>query len=228
MPRTAIGLWLRYDAIESPLRQRYAAHATEIVVDARGATAAAAGSELKRGLSGLLASPIQVRPRVDRDGALLLALASSPQVRALHLQTRNLGAEGSSFERRARTAAAATLITANSEKGLLYGAFALLRRIQTRQPLDRLDVRDRPALALRLLDHWDNLDRSVERGYAGQSLMGLAELPHRIDPRYTDYARANASIGINGAVLNNVNAKAEVLTAPYLAKAAALADVFRP
>src|SRR4051812_12758407 len=87
-------LWLRYDAGESPLRQRYAAHATEIVVDARGPTAAAAGLELERGLAGLLASPIQVRRRVDRDGALLLALAGSPQVRPLHLRTRDLGPDG--------------------------------------------------------------------------------------------------------------------------------------
>ena len=75
---------------------------------------------------------------------------------------------------------------------------------------------------------WDNLDESVERGYAGQSLWDWWTLPDFRDPRYTDYARANASIGINGTVLNNVNAKADSLTAPYIAKAAALADVFRP
>jgi alpha-glucuronidase len=221
-------LWLRYDAIESPLRERYAAQATEIVVDAPGATAAAAGSELERGLSGLLASHIQVHRRLDRDGAVLVALASSPEVRTLRLQTRNLGTDGFIIRTTRSNGRRATLITANSEKGLLYGAFALLRRIQTRQPLDRLDVRDRPALAFRLLDHWDNLDRSVERGYAGQSLWDWQSLPRRIDPRYTDYARANASVGINGSVLNNVNAKAEFLTAPYLEKAKALADQFRP
>lgn len=221
-------LWLRYDPIESPLRQRYAAHATEIIVDAPGATAAAAGSELERGLSGLLASPIRIRRRVDRDGALLLALASSPQVRALRLQMRDLGPDGFIIQTTRASGRRATLITANSEKGLLYGAFALLRRIQTRQPLDRLNVRDRPALALRLLDHWDNPDRSVERGYAGRSLWDWQNLPHVNDPRYADYARANASVGINGSVLNNVNAKAEFLTGPYLEKARALADQFRP
>src|SRR5215212_8092423 len=121
-------LWLRYDPIESPLRERYAAHATEIVVDAQGATAAAAGSELERGLSGLLASQIPVRKRVDRDGALLLALASSPQIRALHLQTRNLGTDGFLIRTTRASGRRATLITAESEKGLLYGTFTLLRR----------------------------------------------------------------------------------------------------
>ncbi|PHQ61234.1 MAG: alpha-glucuronidase, partial [Sphingobium sp.] len=74
----------------------------------------------------------------------------------------------------------------------------------------------------------DNLDGMVERGYAGQSIWDWWRLPDYKGPRYTDYARANASIGINGTVLNNVNAKATSLTAPYIAKAAALADVFRP
>ena len=83
-------------------------------------------------------------------------------------------------------------------------------------------------MKLRLLNHWDNLDRSIERGYAGKSLWNWDELPGHVDPRLRDYARANASIGINGAVLNNVNASAEFLTAKYLDKVAAIANVFRP
>jgi alpha-glucuronidase len=79
-----------------------------------------------------------------------------------------------------------------------------------------------------VLNHWDNLDGTVERGYAGASIWDWWHLPDWKDPRYTDYARLNASIGINGTVLNNVNAKADSLTAPYIAKAAALASVFRP
>jgi alpha-glucuronidase len=81
---------------------------------------------------------------------------------------------------------------------------------------------------LRVLDHWDNLDGYVERGYAGRSLWEWQTLPEWRDPRYTDYARANASLGINGTVLNNVNANAQSLAPQYLAKAAALANVFRP
>ncbi len=111
---------------------------------------------------------------------------------------------------------------------MLYGAFRLLREIQTGRRLDDLDIESAPALRLRLLDHWDNLDGTVERGYAGPSLWNWAKLPGRIDSRYAAYARADASIGINGAVLNNVNARAESLTDPYLRKTAALADVFRP
>ena len=120
------------------------------------------------------------------------------------------------------------LVAGNSDRGALYGAFALIRHLATGGKADALNLRSAPKVKLRVLNHWDNLDGSIERGYAGQSLWDWWTLPDFRDPRYTDYARANASIGINGTVLNNVNAKADSLTAPYIAKAAALADVFRP
>ena len=85
-----------------------------------------------------------------------------------------------------------------------------------------------PRVRLRLLNHWDNLDGSVERGYAGRSIWDWWRLPDRLVTRYRDYARANASIGINGAVLNNVNADPLVLIDRYLDKAAAVAGVLRP
>jgi alpha-glucuronidase len=89
-------------------------------------------------------------------------------------------------------------------------------------------VSERPRLGLRVLDHWDNLDGSVERGYAGRSLWDWDALPQKVDPRLRDYARANASVGINGSVLNNVNADAKSLSAEYLRKTKAVADAFRP
>ena len=213
-------LWLRYNPIEAPQRARYANAATELVVDPRGSTSDAAASELRRGLSGLLATTIISHPHVDRDGAIVLALRSSI--------ARDLGPEGFVIRTTRVRGHRVTLITANNERGLLYGAFALLRRIQTRQSLSGLDVRDGPALPIRMLDHWDNPDGFVERGYAGRSLWDWPSLPARIDRRYVDYARANASVGINGTVLNNVNAKAEMLTPAYLSKVKALADTFRP
>jgi alpha-glucuronidase len=121
-----------------------------------------------------------------------------------------------------------TVIAANNDIGVLYGVFHYLRLVQTGQGVDTLNILSTPKVNHRLLNHWDNLDGHVERGYAGASLWDWWKLPDYKDPRYVDYARANASIGINGTVLNNVNAKADSLTAPYIAKAGALADVFRP
>ncbi len=91
-----------------------------------------------------------------------------------------------------------------------------------------LDIVSFPKIKLRILDHWDNLNGSVGRGYAGCSIWNWHTLPIFIKQRYIDYARANASIGINGAVLNNVNADPLLLTHRYLLKVAALADLFRP
>lgn len=120
------------------------------------------------------------------------------------------------------------VISANTDTGLLYGVFHFLRLLQTRQSIQSLNIVSVPQVKLRLLNHWDNLNRYVERGYAGISIWNWHTLPDYIDSRYIDYARLNASIGINGTVLNNVNASATVLTTAYLQKVAALANVLRP
>ncbi|WP_294232920.1 alpha-glucuronidase family glycosyl hydrolase [uncultured Sphingomonas sp.] len=159
---------------------------------------------------------------------IIVATAQAPALRTLRLPFNGLGDEGYLVRNVTLEGQRVLLVAGNSDRGTLYGAFALLRHLATGGKAESLDLRSAPKVRLRVLNHWDNLDGSVERGYAGQSLWDWWTLPDFKDPRYTDYARANASIGINGTVLNNVNAKADSLTAPYIAKAAALADVFRP
>ena len=221
-------LWLRYDAIDQPLRQQYAQRASTITVERTTPTLRAATDELRRGLAELLAMPIDVAGDV-RDGSILIGTPTlSREVASLRLPLQQLGREGFLIRSVRIDGKRATVIAANTEVGALYGAFALLRRIQTHQPLENLDIIDKPDSPVRLLNHWDNLDRTVERGYAGFSLWDWQKLPQWRDPRYTDYARANASIGINGTVLTNVNANAQALTPLYLKKVAALADAFRP
>ena len=110
----------------------------------------------------------------------------------------------------------------------LYAAYHLLRMQETGQNVVEAQTTENPAYNLRILNHWDNMDRTVERGYAGQSLWNWEELPNTLSDRYKEYARANASIGINGTVLNNVNASPKILSAEYLQKVKALADIFRP
>ncbi|MFN3819895.1 alpha-glucuronidase family glycosyl hydrolase [Blastomonas sp.] len=159
---------------------------------------------------------------------VLLAKANDPALASLRLDTRSMGAEGYRVQRANVGGREVMLVTGTSDVGVLYGAFALLRHINSGGDATQIALASAPQTKLRILNHWDNLDGVVERGYAGQSLWDWWLLPDYKDPRYADYARANASLGINGTVLNNVNAKAESLTAPYIAKAAALADVFRP
>ena len=120
------------------------------------------------------------------------------------------------------------IISAAKESGLLYGVYHILRLQQTNSGLNNINITEKPSYDVRILNHWDNLDGSVERGYAGKSLWKWEELPNTISPRYTEYARANASIGINSVVLNNVNASPNMLRTDYLQKVKVLADLFRP
>ncbi len=115
-----------------------------------------------------------------------------------------------------------------SDLACLYGAYALLRELSLGADPDTLDIASAPAMPLRLLNHWDNPDGHVERGYAGRSIFDWWHLPERLDQRMIDYARANASVGINGAVVNNVNARAFMLEPRYIEKLARLADAWRP
>ncbi len=117
------------------------------------------------------------------------------------------------------------IIQGSDDLGILYGAYALLRNPQSGKDSC---LYDSPAYDLRILNHWDNLDGTIERGYAGHSLWKWDELPTTVSPRYEEYARANAAIGINGTVLNNVNASPRILSHDYLVKVARLADIFRP
>jgi len=118
-------------------------------------------------------------------------------------------------------------ISASSDIGLLYGAYHVLRLQQANIQIDKT-ISEQPKYDRRILNHWDNLDGAVERGFAGRSLWQWDELPAKLSPRYVEYARANASIGINGTVLNNVNASPDILKTNYLQKVKALADLFRP
>jgi len=206
-------LWLRYRPVEAAYATQVKPRATAII---GGDTPIlnSAKSELKRGLDGLLAqdTPVVAAPV---DGAIVL-------------QTGDTRTADEAFRIEAKTidGHTVTVISAKTDQGALYGAFRYLRIIQTRQPLTTLT--DAPKIRLRIIDHWDNLDGHVERGYAGTSIFDWWRLPDLVDPRLTDYARAEASIGVNGVVLNNVNAKADSLTEPYLRKAEAIAKVFRP
>jgi alpha-glucuronidase len=165
------------------------------------------------------------------DGAVIVGTPdNSPVIRELGwtADLARQGAEGYVIRATRVEGRPAIVIASAGEIGALYGTFHFLRLVQTGQGVDGLRVAERPRVQLRLLNHWDNLNGSVERGYAGRSLWQWAELPGTVSPRYIDYARANASIGINGAVVNNVNADVRVLTPEYLEKVAALADAWRP
>jgi len=225
-------LWLRYVKVSLPCRlAEYQAALTQVVKAGTSDTLQAAQAELVKGLSGLMGTTVAVSDQATGDGAVVLGTpASSTIVKSLPLADRlaAVGSEGYLVEAADAGGKKAIVVAANTDVGVLRGAFALLRHLQCHRTVQGLALSGAPKIQRRLLNHWDNLDGSIERGYAGKSLWNWSALPATIAPRYKDYARANASLGINGAVLNNVNSDAQILTAANLDKVAALATTFRP
>lgn len=225
-------LWLRYQPVTNrSLLSSYKQMVTELYFTGNSPTTAVAKEEITNGLTGLLQTKPAFTSTIRKNGTLVIGTpGSSPVIAGLGSanQLREAGAEGYLIISKTINGKTCTVITGNTDVGVLYGIFHFLRLIQTQQPIHILNIISFPRIRLRLLNHWDNLNRTVERGYAGFSIWNWHTLPGYLDKRYKDYARANASIGINGTVLTNVNANATVLTIPYLKKVAALANVFRP
>ena len=221
-------LWLGHAALPESRARALAERLQSVHLPTTTATQRLIASELRRGFAGVLGAAL-TEVAAPAAGSLVVGTpVSVPQLAALSAELAHLGPEGFLLRTTRLGGQPVTVIAANTDVGALYGSFHLLRLLHTDTLPARLDVRASPALRLRVLNHWDNLDGTVERGYAGFSLWDWHKLPDWLDPRYADYARANASIGINGAVLNNVNSNALVLTPAYLDKVAALAGVFRP
>lgn len=225
-------LWLRYTLVDDPeVLANYQTAISQIVIGKLSPTLLVARNELTLALESLLQKPIPITHMITQEGAVLIGTpVSLTAIADLNLsdELAQVGSEGYIIKRVTVESKMCIVVAANTDIGVLYGVFHFLRHLQTHRPLDNLNLASAPRIHYRILNHWDNLDSSVERGYAGFSLWDWHKLPDYLDPRYTDYARANASIGINCTVLTNVNANALILTPQYFAKAAALADLFRP
>ncbi|MCH7402019.1 alpha-glucuronidase family glycosyl hydrolase [Belliella kenyensis] len=220
-------LWLQYYPIENPsywqtsTLKNYQIIGTSETIDI-------IKTELETAAAGLISkiNP-SVKNQKNTSNALLIAKYQDLNLNEIPKeQISQLGNEGYAIFLHNKSKQ--TVVTANSDIGLLYGTFRLLQMIQVGKIIPKEGIFQTPKINHRVLNHWDNLDRTVERGYAGFSIWNWHRLPRHIDQQYHDYARANASIGINGTVLTNVNANSLVLTPAYLEKVKALADVFRP
>lgn len=220
-------LWLRYDPLPAAAAARECPQLQRVVPYGHDPRVITATHELDRAIAGLLHTA--PHGRIDRRrGEVVLGTADDLKKAGVSgISTTGLGPEGYLIRSISAPGGRTLVVTGNSGAGVLYGTFALIREMQFGHRLDNLNLRSTPAYPLRMLDHWDNLDRTVERGYAGPSIWDWASLP-KVSERYVDYARADASIGINGVVLNSVNADPRILTSEYLAKVAAVADVLRP
>ncbi len=160
-----------------------------------------------------------VKQELERPGVL-------PDISRVSVESKGRSSDGNDGYSIKRDGGKVRIISA-TDIGALYAAYHLIRLGESGHEIPE-SVEESPCYALRILNHWDNLDGTIERGYAGRSLWKWDELPGTLSPRYAEYARRNAMVGINATVLNNVNASPAMLSTPYLEKVKALADVMRP
>lgn len=214
------GCWLNYDLLPPELLARYAGQLqTTAVVGAETLTQAIT-AELRRGLRGLLGQ----EPRVVEQAA-----EAAVEVRLVERSEESMNPEGFRLSVREEQGALRVVIASTGEQGLLYGTFAFLRALQLGEIAAGLEREDWPRTPLRLLNHWDNLDGSIERGYAGRSIFFRDnDLVEDLD-RVRDYARLLASLGINGVAVNNVNVHREEtqLIAAKLELVRVISSIFR-
>lgn len=216
-------LWLRHaplSAAEAQAARPYLGRGVQVLA-AMSPTVQLAVDELGQAGAGMTGLEPSTHP------ALVLARADRLESGGYPKDPRLAGAPPGSYSIRA-VHSGRILITANDDLGLLYGAFALVRHVGATGTVADAEAFSAPAMPLRMLNHWDNPDGHVERGYAGRSIFDWWHLPEKLDPRMIDYARANASIGINAVAVNNVNARAFMLEPRYIAKLKRLADAWRP
>jgi len=235
-------LWLRYEPIADPGRLAQArALCAAIFMPALKPRLRAARDELAHGLGILLGGDVRFTDQIS-DATLIVgtSLGEPPDGSgdgSLPLTPEEtddstpvfslswMANDAFIIDRMSISGRDVLAIVSFTQRGVIYGVFDFLHRLRNGAPLE--EIASGPQIGLRMLDHWDNLDGSIERGYAGRSLWRWDELPDNVSPRIRDYARANASVGINAVALNNVNASAQILTAPYLEKVAAIADHLR-
>jgi alpha-glucuronidase len=222
--------WLGYPALApSAPRERVRAACTRVTVLGPSPTLREAGRELVTGLESLLGGAVALAHGGDLGGGVRVGTAAVPELAALAAP----GAEEFVIvPLPARDGAAGGVaIVGGDERGCLYGAFALLRRIAAGEDLPSEPVHESPVAPLRMLDHWDNLDGTVERGYAGGSIFFTEGEVTRDLARVRAYGRLLASIGVNAVALNNVNVArpaVELLTPRHLGQVARVAATLHP
>jgi alpha-glucuronidase len=222
--------WLRYAALDEMAARGYR-QAVPAVVVAAGAAAPidSAQRELIRGIRGMLGRTLRVEAHVPRESAIVIGTLDEIQKAAPQFGlSAKLEPDGFWLKTIAEAGVPYTVVTAENDRGVLYGAFALLRKIALGEAVDRLDERQTPYAPVRWVNQWDNLDGSIERGYGGPSIFWEGGHVRQDLSRVSEYGRLLASLGINGCSINNVNANPRLLDSDFAAQIARIAAAFRP
>ncbi len=221
--------WLRYARLDPNAASQYASLPAALVTLDHSDVLQAAQTELLRGIQGMLGRTLRIEGGMLPESAIVVGTAE--QVRTLDAGFHPPGdLQGDAYALISAQIKGqnALVITGATDRAVLYGVFALLRKIAMGESVSALNETQRPSAPVRWINQWDNLDGSIERGYAGQSLFFEN---HSVRPNLTraaEYARLLASVGINGCNVSNVNADLHILDPDFIPQLARIADVFRP
>ena len=233
LAETGEAAWLRYAPIPTSAAAQYASLPSSVAVFGSGEVERSAESELIRGLSGMLArkrEELSLRPSSRPPGKDAIVLGTLNELRQAFPALQGGDLSGDGFWLRSLHANGHNyfVIAGADERGVLYGAFALLSRIARLESISTLDEKEAPSAPIRWVDQWDNPNGTIERGYAGRSIFFDNGHVRSDLTRASEYARLLASVGINGCNVNNVNAAPDVLSEASLKELARIADAFRP
>jgi alpha-glucuronidase len=227
---TGYDAWLRYRPLSADLvRARYAAVPRSVTLLGDTPVLRSARDELVRGLSSMLATAVTTATALPRSSSILLGTVD--RVRAVVPGVSmpvDVTADGFWLGTTTTRGQPLIVVAGRNDRGVLYGAFALLQRIARGEDVSKINERQEPAAPIRWVNHWDNLDGTIERGYAGRSIFFENGRVQDDLTRVRDYGRLLASVGINGATINNVNANALAITDGFIPQLARVADTLRP
>jgi alpha-glucuronidase len=220
---TGYEAWLRYAPIDKNIVRKYENLPPYVVGRGDSLVLQSAVQELVRGIQGMLGSTLQPLPSQGGRAIVLSAIKN------LHEHPPGPLSEDGFWLKSAKLHGFDCLVVAGgSDRGVLYGVFALLGKIARGEDLASIDEVQQPYAPIRWANQWDNLDGSIERGYAGPSIFFENGNVRPDLTRVRDYARLLASVGINGCAINNVNANPHALEPDFLPQLARVADIFRP
>jgi alpha-glucuronidase len=227
---TGYNAWLRYAPLEGSALHQYDASVPAVIVTTGDSKVVAqARDELVRGVRGMLGRTLRTETQMPKEPAILVGTLD--ELKRLPPQlTMPAPLEPDGFSLRSVQFAGVTylVVTGANERGVLYGVFSLLRKINLGESVELLDEKQSPYARLRWVNQWDNIDGTIERGYGGRSIFWEGGHVRDDLSRAADYGRLLASIGINGCTINNVNADKRVLTPEFLPQVARIADALRP
>jgi alpha-glucuronidase len=224
---TGAQMWLRYAPLEGrALRQAHAAIPAVLVAGGGSPLRESARDELVSGVRGMTGRILRLESGSPKEPAIVLGTPTD--LAWLGLQTGLVKPEGYWLKTAVHGGVRYLVVMGADDRGVLYGTFALLRKMATGQPLDLLDDRQSPYAPIRWVNQWDNLDGSIERGYGGRSIFWDAGQAREDLTRVSEYGRFLASVGINGATIDNVNADKRLLSDDFIPQVARIAAAFRP